>query len=138
MLAKVHLKSLFFGISLTLIFNMIGNSYDAAAIDLKSVGNIGKKIKTSIIQLGSVKKNLDSDIKKLKKDAKILMGDKDKLMAIKNQLVALAKQTKSQIDSIQKLVGVVEGHIKTTQTDIQTTAGHVYQVDQIRKDLGKF
>ena len=136
-MAKIDAKSVVIGILSSLLLLGLWGHEDAAAINLKSMGNIGNKIKSSITQLASIKKNLDSDVKRLQKDAQILMSDKDNLLAIKNQLMSLANQTKSQINSIQKLVGVVEGHIKVTQKDIQTTAGHVSQVDRIRKDLGK-
>lgn len=131
------LKSLIIGALVAFLMVSLWRGEQAEAINLKNMGNIGNKIKSSITGLASIKKNLDNDIKRLKQDAKVLMADKNNLLAIKNQLVTLANQTKAQIDSIQKLVGVVEGHIKITQKDIQTTAGHVGQVDKIRKDLTK-
>ena len=126
----------FFGMMVGVLIYHLMQSMPAQAFNVKGVTQLGNKVKQSITQLATIKKDLDQDIKNLKKDAHILMSDKDKLLAIKNQLIQLANQTKAQIDSIQTLVGEVEGHIKMTQKDIQSTAQHVSQVDVIRKKLG--
>lgn len=90
----------------------------------------------SVTRLASIKKNLDSDVKNLTGDAKTLISDKDKLLLIKDQLMKLATDTRSQIDGISALVGVVEGHLKSTQANIGTTSSHVGEIDAVRKSLG--
>lgn len=102
----------------------------AGAFDL---GGITK----SVTRLASIKKNLDGDVKDLTADAKILISDKDKLLLIKDQLMKLASDTRSQIDGISALVGVVEGHLKQTQTNIAETSAHVGEIDAVRKALSK-
>ena len=47
-----------------------------------------------------------------------------------------ANDTRTQIDSIQALINVVEGHVKTTQTDISTTSNPVGEIDAVKKSLG--
>lgn len=111
---------------LVLAFSVTATS--AVAFDLGGIAN-------SVKNLVNIKKNLDSDVKLLTDDAKMLIGSKDKLLLIKNSLVKLATETKSQIDLIQTLVGEVEGHLKRTQTNIQTTATHVGEIDGVRKSL---
>lgn len=102
----------------------------AEAFDLTGVAK-------SVTRLASIKKNLDGDVKALTADAKTLIGDKDKLLLIKDQLLKLANDTKTQIDGISALVGVVEGHLKQTQANIATTATHVGEIDVVRKSLSK-
>ena len=92
-------------------------------------------IAKSVTNLVKIKKNLDGDVRALTKDAKVLFGDNDNLLAIKEQLLRLATETRTQIDSITKLVGEVEGHIKTTQGDITKTSKHVDEIDDVRKAL---
>lgn len=111
---------------LALAFSLSATS--AVAFDL---GGIASSVKNLI----NIKKNLDSDVRLLTDDAKMLIGSKDKLLLIKNSLVKLATETKSQIDLITTLVGEVEGHLKRTQTNIQTTATHVGEIDGVRKAL---
>lgn len=100
----------------------------AEAINFGAIAN-------SISNLVKIKKNLDGDVKALTKDAKVLFNDKDNLLTIKEQLLRLATETRAQIDSITKLVAEVEGHIKTTQTDISKTSKHVDEIDDVRKAL---
>ena len=116
---------------------MVGITFGATAqaFDISKVTDLGKTVKNSIISLINIKKNLDTDVKNLTADAKTLIGDKDKLLLIKDQLFTLSKQTKEQVDQISKLVAEVEGHLKSTQTNITTTATHVGEVDKVRKSL---
>jgi hypothetical protein len=111
---------------LILAFSVSASS--AVAFDL---GGIASSVKNLV----NIKKNLDSDVRLLTEDAKVLIGSKDKLLLIKNSLMKLATETKSQIDLITTLVGEVEGHLKRTQTNIQTTATHVGEIDSVRKAL---
>ena len=113
---------------LVLAFSVFASS--AVAFDLGGIAN-------SVKNLVNIKKNLDSDVRLLTDDAKMLIGSKDKLLLIKNSLMKLATETKSQIDLINTLVGEVEGHLKRTQTNIQTTAAHVGEIDSVRKSLQK-
>jgi len=92
-------------------------------------------VASSVKSLVNIKKNLDADVRLLTQDAKMLIGSKDKLLLIKNSLVKLATETKSQIDLITTLVGEVEGQLKRTQENIQTTATHVGEIDVVRKTL---
>jgi peptidoglycan hydrolase CwlO-like protein len=90
----------------------------------------------SVTNLIGIKKNLDNDIKMLTSDAKKLIGSKDQLLEIKDKLMTLAKDTRSQVDTIQTLVGQVESQLKQTEQNIATTAGHVGEIDKVRKALG--
>ena len=101
---------------------------NAGAIDFFAVANAASK-------LAGIKKNLDGDVKALTGDAKTLIGDKDQLFQIKDQLIKLSTDTKAQIDSISVLVGGVEGHLKTAQTDIANTSSHVQEIDAVKKSI---
>lgn len=126
-LKRIHFKSFLLGAVVATA--AVGyNPRQAEAIDFSAIAK-------SIQNLSKVKRNLDNDVKALTADAKTLFGDKDNLLAIKEQLVRLATETRTQIDSITTLVGVVEGHIKTAQTDIAKTSKHVDEIDDIRKAL---
>ncbi len=103
----------------------------AIAVDLKSLQGVG----AAVASLGTIKTDLDKNVKALKLDATALLGDKDNLLKIKDQLTVLATQTRTQIDSITKLVGVVEGHLKQTQTNIQSTATNVGRIDGVKNKL---
>lgn len=92
-------------------------------------------IASSVKNLVSIKKNLDNDVKNLTADAKLLLGSKDKLLQIKDALFKLANDTKNQIDLINALVSEVDGHLKKTQSDIQSTAKNVGEIDNVRKAL---
>ncbi len=120
------LKSFVIGVIVTAVpFGFVGT---AAALDFGGIS-------TSVKNLVNIKKNLDGDIKYLSADAKVLFTDKDSLLQIKDQLFKLAAETKSQIESISKLVAEVETHIKKTQGDIGTTSNHVGEIDGVRKAL---
>ncbi len=133
-----HLGSFVLGMLATLF--TVGALFGGATMALAewNLGGIADKAKaiakaaTSLVQ---VKQNLDKDVSNLTADAKTLLGDKENLMSIKDQLQGLATKTRDQIDSISKLVTVVEGHIKSTQDNIALTAKHVSGVDAVRKDL---
>lgn len=123
----LHFRSFVLGAVVAVVF--VGVSpREAEAFDIAGIAG-------SISRLVKIKKNLDGDVKNLTADAKLLFSDKDKLFQIKEQLLRLATETKSQIDSIQTLVGEVEGHIKKTQADIAQTAKHVNEIDEVRKKL---
>lgn len=122
----LHFRS--FVLGAVVAFTVGGVSRPAEAFDLGGIAS-------SISKLVKIKKNLDGDVKNLTADAKTLFSDKDNLFQIKEQLLRLATETKTQIDSIQKLVGEVEGHIKKTQSDISQTAKHVDEIDEVRKKL---
>jgi len=106
----------------------LGCVQTAGAFDFAAAAN-------SVANLMKIKKNLDGDVKSLTGDAKTLYGDKDNLLAIKDQLLKLSTETQAQIESINKLVGTVEGHVKTTQGDIAKTSEHVNEIDDVRKAL---
>lgn len=110
-------------------------SASAQGFDIGKVADLGKTVKNSVLALVNIKKNLDNDVKNLTLDAKTLLADKDKLLLIKDQLFTLSKQTKEQVDLISKLVGEVEGHLKSTQVNINSTAEHVGEVDKVRRNL---
>jgi hypothetical protein len=122
--SRLDLRS--FALGLALAFAVTGTS--AVAFDLGGVTS-------SVKNLVNIKRNLDGDVKNLTEDAKMLLGSKDKLLKIKEALFKLAAETKSQIDLITTLVGEVDGHLKKTQADIQTTAKHVGEIDGVRKAL---
>ena len=124
---RVDVKSFVLGIVVSVTF--IGfQPRQAEAIDFNAIAK-------SVANLVKIKKNLDSDVRNLTADAKTLFGDKDNMIAIKDQLVRLSTETKAQIDTITTLVSEVEGHIKKTQADIQTTSVHVKEIDDVRKAL---
>jgi len=122
--SRFDCRSFIFGIVLAL-------SFSASSAVAFNIGGIASSVKNLV----NIKKNLDSDVRLLTEDAKMLIGSKDKLLLIKNSLVKLATETKSQIDLITTLVGEVEGQLKRTQTNIQTTAKHVGEIDDVRKAL---
>jgi hypothetical protein len=122
----VHFKSFVLGGVIALA--LFGREKEAEAI------NFGE-IASSVQKLVKIKKNLDGDVKALTADAKTLFGDKDTMLQIKDQLIRLATETRAQIDQVQTLVGVVEGHIKQTQADIAKTDTHVKEIDAVRKAL---
>ncbi len=123
---RFHVVSFLLGI--VFATTAIGFTEEASALDLVGLAKAASN-------LANIKKNLDSDVKSLRTDATTLYSDKDNLMQIKEQLIKLSTETRAQIDSISKLVGEVEGHIKTTQGDIQKTSQHVSEIDQVRKAL---
>ena len=125
---KIHLKSFVIGAALAGTVVFFSGPKDAEAIDFGAMAQAASK-------LLKIKKNLDNDVKALAKDATVLFDDKDDLVTIKEQLLRLATETRTQIDSINKLVVEVEGHIKTTQADIAKTKKHVDEIDDVRKAL---
>lgn len=125
-LRKVQWKS--FAAGAVLAVFSLGCVQTAGAFDFAAAAN-------SVANLVKIKKNLDGDVKSLSGDAKTLYGDKDNLLQIKDQLIKLSTETQAQIESINKLVGTVEGHVKTTQGDIAKTSQHVNEIDDVRKAL---
>lgn len=124
---RVDVKSFVLGIVVSVSF--IGlQPRQAEAIDFNAIAR-------SVSNLIKIKKSLDGDVRNLTADAKMLFGDKDNMIQIKDQLIRLSTETKAQIDTITTLVGVVEGHIKKTQEDIQKTSNHVKEIDDVRKAL---
>lgn len=107
----------------------------AEAIDLGGIAGGAAKVATAVKRLAGIKGNLDTDVKNLRSNATTLVGDKDGLVDIRNKLVQLSVQTKSQIDAVGGLIGVVENHITSTQTNIQSTAKNVGEIEDIRKTL---
>lgn len=137
---QFHLGSFCFGFvtSLALLTGLVGGAgYALAGFDLGNFANTAKLIAKSATNLVQVKQNLDKDVANLTADAKNMIGDKENLLSIKEQLTGLANKTREQIDGISKLVGVVEGHLKSTQENISATAKHVSGVDAVRKDLSE-
>lgn len=124
---RVDIKSFVLGIVVSVTF--IGlQPRQAEAVNFNAIAK-------SVANLIKIKKNLDNDVRALTADARTLFSDKDNMIAIKDQLVRLSTETKAQIDTITTLVSEVEGHIKKTQADIQTTSVHVKEIDDVRKAL---
>lgn len=107
----------------------------AQAIDLGGIAGGAAKVAGAVKRLAGIKSNLDTDVRNLKGDATTLLGDKDGLVDIRNKLVQLSVQTKSQIDAVGSLIGVVESHLTHTQTSISSTAKNVNEIDEVRKSL---
>lgn len=123
---NLHLKSCLVGAVAATV--LVGASESAFGFNLAGIAQAASN-------LVRIKKNLDGDVRSLSGDAHTLYSDKENLLQIKNQLVKLSTETQAQIESINKLVGTVEGHVKTTQADIAKTSNHVREIDDVRKAI---
>ncbi len=128
----MHLKSFVLG---TIVGAVATGMFAAQAIDLGTIAGGAAKVGGAVKRLAGIKSNLDKDVTNLKSDATTLLGDKNSLVEIRNKLVQLSTQTKSQIDAVGTLVGVVEGHLTHTQSSIASTAKNVGEIDEVRKSL---
>ena len=134
-LSSIHGKCMLFGMLLAWLPIVLAGPAMAWDFSLRNVGSFGRRVVETIETLAGIKQGLDSNVRALGQDAKNLVGDADNLIEIKNKLGDLAQQTQSQINEINALVEVVEGHLKNTEENIAKTARNVARIDEVRSAL---